>query len=411
MMMNKLPLSGIRVLDFCQMWAGPHATEWLSVMGAEVIKVESSVRIDYMRTVGAPPGMAGTGPNVGSAFASLSWGKKSITLNMTAPKARELAKKLVAICDVVTENFGGGVLDRWGLSYDEMKKIKPNIIYYAGSGYGRSGPHKERPAYAEIVDAFTGATDSNGYPGGEPNVIGVSPWTDGAQATHGSVAILTALYHKLETGEGQQIDAAMIEGHANFLGELVMGYIINGSTGERIGNRDAVMAPHGCYPCKTTADEDEWIALAVADDKEWKSLCRLMGNPDWTKKEEFSDELSRWENQAELDKRLSDWTRRYGAYELTAILQKAGIAATPSFSTKQLTHDKHLEARGFFRQPNHAVLGNKVLAGLPIRFSGYSGMNYQTPPLLGEHNDYVFGKLLGLSQDEIRQLTEEKVLI
>jgi benzylsuccinate CoA-transferase BbsF subunit len=409
--MKKLPLSGIRVLDFCQMWAGPYATEWLSVMGAEVIKVESSVRLDYMRTVGAPPGMAGTGPNVGSAFASLSWGKKSITLNMTTPQARELAKKLVAISDVVSENFGGGVLERWGLSYEEMKKIKPDIIYYAGSGYGRSGPHKERPAYAEIVDAFTGSTYSNGYPGGEPNVVGVSPWTDGAQATHGAVAILTALYHKLNTGEGQQIDAAMIEGNANFLGEMVMGYIINGSLGQPVGNRDAIMAPHGSYPCRMTGDEDEWVALAVSSQKEWKSLCRLMGNPAWTKQQEFNDELSRRENQDELEKHLSAWTKQFGSYELTDMLQKAGIAAVPSFSTRQLTHDKHMEARGFFRKPNHAVLGDKVLASLPIKFSGYQEMNYSTPPLLGEHNEYVFGELLGLSKEEIRQLTGEKALI
>jgi benzylsuccinate CoA-transferase BbsF subunit len=408
--MQKLPLEGIRVLDFCQMWAGPHATEWLSVMGAEVIKVETGVRIDYMRTVGAPPGMAGKGPNVGSAFASLNWGKKSIALNMSTPKGQELAKKLIKICDVVAENFGGGVMERWGLSYEEMKKIKPDIIYYYGSGYGRSGPHKERPAYAEIVDAFTGATFTNGYPGGEPNVIGVSPWTDGAQAVHGAVAMLTALYHRMNTGEGQHIDAPMIEGNANFLGEMVMGYIINGSIGERTGNRDAIMAPHGCYPCKMTGDEDEWIALAIASWKEWESLCRIMGNPDWTNKEEFNDELSRWDNQEELDKYLAGWTRQYGAYELTAMLQKAGIAATPSFSTKQLTHDKHIEARGFFKKPNHPVLGNKVLAGLPIRFSGYSEGNYQTPPLLGQHNEYVFGKLLGLSMEEIHQLTEEKIL-
>ena len=408
--MKKLPLEGIRVLDFCQMWAGPHATEWLSVMGAEVIKVETSVRIDYMRTVGAPPGMAGTGPNVGSAFASLNWGKKSIAINMTKPEARELMKKLIAISDVVAENFGGGVLERWGLSYDEMKKIKPDIIYYAGSGYGRSGPHKERPAYAEIVDAFTGVTYSNGYPDGEPNVVGVSPWTDGSQAIHGAVAMMTALYHRMNTGEGQYIDAAMVEAHANFQGEMMMSCIINGTNGERIGNRDAVAAPHGSYPCKATGDEDEWIALAVASRKEWESLCRIMGNPDWTKKEEFSDELKRWENQEELEKYLSEWTRQHGAYELAAMLQKAGIAAIPSFSTKQLTHDKHINSRGFFRSPNHSILGERVLAGLPIKLSENPELNYRTPPLLGEHNDYVFGELLGLSREEIRRLTEEKVL-
>jgi benzylsuccinate CoA-transferase BbsF subunit len=408
--MQKLPLEGIRVLDFCQMWAGPHATEWLSIMGAEVIKLETNLRIDYMRTVGAPPGLAGTGPNVGSAFAGLNWGKKSISLNMTTPKAQELAKRLIKICDLVAENFGGGVLERWGLSYEEMKKIKPDIIYYAGSGYGRSGPHKERPAYAEIVDAFTGATFANGYPGGEPNVIGVSPWTDGAQAIHGSVSMLTAIYHHMRTGEGQYIDAAMIEGHANFLGEMVMGNIINSTIGERMGNQDAIMAPHGCYPCKVTKDEAEWVTIAVSNQKEWKALCKVMGNPSWTEKEEFGDELSRWKNQEELDNQLSQWTRQLGAYEVADVLQKVGVTAAASLSTKQLTQDKHMEARDFFKRTNHAVLGNVLLTGLPFRFSDSPEGNYGTPPLLGQHNHYVFGELLGLPQDDINKLIEEKVL-
>jgi benzylsuccinate CoA-transferase BbsF subunit len=407
--MKKLPLEGIRVLEFCQMWAGPHMSEWLSVMGAEVIKVETNPRIDFMRTVGAPPGLAGKGPNVGSAFATLNWGKKSIALNMTHPKAQEIAKRLVKICDIVAENFGGAVLDRWGLSYQELKKIKPEIIVYAGSGYGRSGPHKERPAYAEIVDAFVGATLSNGYPGEEPAVVGVSPWTDSGQAITSAFGILTALYHRLQTGEGQYIDAAMIEENANFLGEMVMGYTINQIIPERTGNRDPIMAPHGCYPCKNTQDEEEWAAIAVADQKQWKSLCKVMGNPAWTKKEEFSDELARWKNQAALDEFLGQWTKTLGAYEAAEKLQKAGIAACVSYSTKQLTHDPHLAQREFFLKTKHAVLGEVNLTSLPFRFSNSPRGNYRTAPLLGEHNSYVFGQLLGLSEAEVRQLTEEKI--
>jgi crotonobetainyl-CoA:carnitine CoA-transferase CaiB-like acyl-CoA transferase len=407
--MKKLPLTGIRVLEFCQMWAGPHMTEWLSVMGAEVIKVETNPRIDYMRTVGAPAGLAGTGPNVGSAFATLNWGKRSIALNMTSGKAQELATRLIKLCDVVAENFGGAVLDRWGLSYQELKKIKPEIIVYAGSGYGRSGPHKERPAYAEIVDAFVGATYANGYPGDEPAVVGVSPWTDAGQAVTSAFGILTALYHRLQSGEGQYIDAAMIEENANFLGEMVMGYTINGKIPERTGNRDAIMAPHGCYPCKTTKDEAEWVAIAVADQKEWRSLCRLMGNPPWTRQPEFADELTRWHNQGALDEHLSGWTRTLGAYEAAARLQKAGIAASASLSTKQITHDPHLAERQFFIQTKHAVLGEVVLTGLPVRFDGAPEGNYETAPLLGEDNDYVFGELLGLTKQEIKQLTDDKV--
>ena len=408
--MKTLPLKGVRVLDFCQMWAGPHATEWFSIMGAEVIKLETNLKIDFLRTVGAPPGLAGTGPNVGSCFASLNFGKKGISLNMSLPRARELAKELVSISDIVAENYGGAVLDRWGLSFEEMQKLNPGIIYYAGSGYGRTGPYKERPGYAEIIDAFVGTSYANGYDGEDPAVIGVSPWTDGAQALTGAYAMLTALYHRSQTGEGQYIDAAMIEQAANFLGEQVMDYTINNRVGERVGNRDMAMAPHGCYPCKKTKDEDEWVAIAVANQKEWKSLVKVMGNPGWAKEEEFNDELSRWKNQVELDKHIGEWTKNRGAYEVMEILQKAGVAAAPSLTTKQIHHDRHIESRGFFIRTDHAVMGNVVLAGLPFRFADTPKGNYAAAPLLGEHNDYVFGDLLGLSREEIQRLTEEEVL-
>jgi benzylsuccinate CoA-transferase BbsF subunit len=408
--MNNLPLTGIRVLDFCQMWAGPHATEWFSVMGAEVIKVETNLKIDFLRTVGAPPGMAGTGPNSGSCFASLNFGKKGITLNMTTVKARELARRLVAISDVVAENYGGAVLERWGLSYDELKKLNPGIVYYAGSGYGRTGPYKERPGYAPIVDAYIGATFGNGYEGEGPAVVGVAGWTDGAQALTGAFSMMAALHHRSKTGEGQYIDASMIEQGANFLGEQVMNYLLNMKVEERTGNQDGAMAPHGIYPCKKTKDEEEWVAIAVADQRDWRSLVKIIGNPGWSRKEEFSDELSRWKNHVELDKYISCWTKGLGSYEITRILQKAGIAAAPAFTTKQIHHDVHMKSRGFFIQTNHAAMGNITLAGLPFHFGDTPKGNYASAPLLGEHNEYVFGELLGLSEEEIKRLTEERVL-
>jgi crotonobetainyl-CoA:carnitine CoA-transferase CaiB-like acyl-CoA transferase len=170
------------------------------------------------------------------------------------------------------------------------------------------------------------------------------------------------------------------------------------------------MAPHGCYPCKATQDEDEWIALAVANEAQWQALCNLMEDPAWARLEKFSDELSRWHNQAELDIHLGHWTRDFGAYQLAEKLQKAGIAATPSYSTKQLTHDSHMAERDFFVRTDHPVLGKVLLTGLPVRFSDSPRPNYGTPPLLGQDNDYVFGKLLGLPKEEIKRLTEEKIL-
>lgn len=405
--MQNLPLEGKRVIDFGQMWAGPHLSQWLAVMGAEVIKVETNLRLDFMRLVGLPPGFEKDNFNAGTAFASLNYGKKSITLNMKQPRAIKLAESLIGMSDVVTENFGGPVLERWGLGYQDLIKIKPDIIVYAGSGYGRSGPHKARPAYAEIVEAYDGSTYLNGYPGGEPATVGVSPWTDATQAMHGAFAIIAALYHRGNTGEGQYIDAAMIEGSSNFLGEMIMGYTMNGVLGERMGNRDNIMAPHGCYRCK---GEDEWVAIAVSGEDEWKAFCGVLGNPEWTKKEEFSHELARWKNQDELDQRVEEWTRNHTQYDVMTQLQGAGVTATASLNVKDLVHDPQLKEREFFIETEHPVLGRLVLAGLPWRPEGTRYGNYSKAPLLGEHNDYVLGELLGLSREEIARLEEEKVV-
>jgi crotonobetainyl-CoA:carnitine CoA-transferase CaiB-like acyl-CoA transferase len=405
--MGDLPLTGIRIMDFGQMWAGPHLTQWLAVMGAEVIKVETHLRLDFMRMIGIPPGIERDNFNAGTAFASLNYGKKSITLNMSQPRAMELARGLVKISDVVTENFGGAILERWGLGYEDLKKIKPDIIYYAGSGYGRSGPHRSRPSYAEIVEAYDGSTYLNGYPGVGPATIGVTPWTDATQAMHGAFAIMAALYHRNRIGEGQYIDAAMIEGSANFLGEVVMGYTMNGALGERMGNRDKVMAPHGCYRCK---GNDAWVAIAVDGQAEWQAFVKAIGSPDWTKKQEFSNEQNRRKNQDELDKLVEEWTRQHRQYEVMELLQKAGVAAGASLNVKDLVSDPQLKARQFFVEIEHPVIGNLTLPGLPWRAVGAQKGNYNCPPLLGEHNDYVFGELLGLSGEEIARLKEEKVI-
>jgi benzylsuccinate CoA-transferase BbsF subunit len=405
--MSVLPLTGVRILDFGQMWAGPHLTQWLAVMGAEVIKVETHLRTDFMRQIGTPPGLARDNFNAGTAFASLNYGKKSVTLNMNESRARELARKLIKISDVVTENYGGPVLERWGLDYEAMRKLRSDIIYYAGSGYGRSGPHRARPSYAEIVEAYDGSTYLNGYPGEGPATVGVSPWTDATQAMHGAFAIMAALYHRDKTGEGQYIDAAMIEGSANFLGEMIMGYTMNGEMGERRGNRDKEMAPHGCYRCQ---GNDEWVAIAVEGQGEWEAFVKAIGSPAWAKRREFRDEESRRRHQDELDRMIEGWTRRHGQYEVMEILQKAGVAAGASLNVKDLVTDPQLKARKFFVEIEHPVLGPLTLAGLPWRHNGRRKGNYSCPPLLGEHNKYVFGKLLGLSDDEIARLEEEKVI-
>ena len=360
-----------------------------------------------MRMIGVPPGIERDNFNAGTGFASINYGKKSITLNMNQPRARELARELIKICDIVTENFSGHILERWGLGYEELKKIKTDIIYYTGSGYGRNGPHQDRPAYAEIIEAYDGSTYLNGYPGGGPATVGVSPWTDATQAMHGAFAIMAALYQRNRSGEGQYIDAAMIEGSANFLGEMVMGYAMNGDLGERMGNRHKTMVPHGCYRCK---GNDEWVAIAVNGQAEWKAFVKTIGSPAWTQRKDFSNQANRRQNQDELDRLIEEWTRQRNQYEVMELLQKAGVAAGASLNVRDIVDDPQIKARRFFVEMEHPVIGNITLAGLPWRAKGRKKGNYSCPPLLGEHNDYVFGELLGLSKEEINRLKEEKVI-
>ncbi|MBE0415452.1 MAG: CoA transferase [Dehalococcoidia bacterium] len=406
--MQKLPLEGIRVVDFTVAWAGYHITQWLAVMGAEVIKIESSLHPDMMRTFFAQDMTLVLGLNLSVSFAVLNYGKKGCTLNMNHPKAREVAKAIVKVSDIVAENFGGPVMERWGLGYSDLKKLKPDIIMYSGSGYGRTGPYKEFPAFAPIIDAFAGFTALNGYIGGEPRPFGVGGWTDLTAAHHGVFAILAALYHRSKTGEGQHIDLSMSEVAAALLPEAIIDYTMNDRVRGRLGNRDDIMAPHGCYRCR---GEDKWVAIAVSSEEEWKAFCEVIGNPEWTRDERFRDGLNRWRNQEELDKLIQEWTLNHTPYEIMEMLQKAGVMAGPSSNTEELVQDHHLEERDFFVDIDHPEMGRVRLARLPWRLSDSPRGNYQHAPLLGEHNDYVFGELLNMSGEEIARLKEEQVIL
>ena len=402
--LEKLPLEGIRVADFTAVWAGSHITQWLGVMGAEVIKIESNLRPDLTRMVFR--GMSADCP-MSAVFAVLNYGKKGCTLNMTLPKARELAKEIIAVSDVVAENFGGPVMDRWGLGYSDLKKIKPDIIMYAGSGFGRTGPYRELPAFAGIIEAFSGLCYLNAHPDGEPLPMATRGYSDLAAAQHGVFAILAALYHRSKTGQGQYIDLSMTEVMAAFLPEPIIQYTMNGTVQAPQGNQYSTMAPHGCYRCR--GDED-WIAIAVSNDDEWIAFCDAIGNPEWTEDERFHDSLNRLKNQEQLDNRIQEWTKNHDHYEVMEILQKAGVMAGPSFKVEEVAQDSNLGQRGFFVDIDHPGIGAVRLAGLPWKLSDVPTGNYQHAPLLGEHNDYVFKELLKMPEEEIARLQEEQVI-
>lgn len=398
-------LKGIRIADFSWVWAGPLATLLLSFMGAEVIKIESQKRIDQTRQGSITTGDSFKGFNASPIFNNANLNKKSVTLDLSRPEGSELAKRIVSVSDVVVENMRPGVMDRLGLGYKDLVKVKPDIIMLSSSGFGSTGPYREYAGYAPIFAAFGGLAHLTGYDDGEPNTM--SGVMDLRVGTVSAFALLSALVHRQKTGEGQYIDLSSSECVSALVGSELMDYSMNKRSPHRAGNQDTIMAPHNCYRCK---GDDKWISIAVATDDEWKSLCCIMGNPSWTKEEAYSNAYNRWVNRTQMDKEISGWTINYTHYELMELLQNAGVAAMPSFSAEEILSDPHVKARGLIHEVEHPVMGKKVVINPSWKLSETPAKIKKASPLLGEHNEEVFGCLLGMPKEEIKKLTDENII-
>jgi len=403
--MARLPLEGIRIADFTWAWAGPYATMLLGFMGAEVIKIESTKRPDHSRMRSLAAGPTFGGPNQAPIFNDLNLNKMSITLDLTQPKAVGLAKRVVSISDVVAENFRPGVMDKLGLGYGVLKEVKPDIIMLSSSAVGGTGPQRHYVGYAPTFAALGGMAHFTGYPDGPP--IPLMGSSDLRSAAASAFAILAALYYRAQTGEGQHIDLSSTETIAVLIGDALMDYTMNNRVSSRKGNRDEIMAPHNCYPCQ---GDGSWVSIAVATEEEWQALCHAMGNPPWVKDEKFSDQLSRWRNQEELDRLIGEWTINYTHRQVMEKLQQVGVAAVPSFGGLELFQDPHLKERGFAKEVEHPAIGKRLVVNAPWRFSATPAQVSRYGPLLGEHNEYVFGELLGMPPKEIAKLEEEGVI-
>jgi len=396
-------LAGVRVLDFTVHVAGPQATILLAYMGAEVIKVEGRAYSDVLRTVISAAGI-GTEKTAVGMFNSMNASKLGITLNLTHPKGVKLAKRLVKISDVVVDNFRAGVLDKLGLGYSALKEIKPDIIMLSASSHGATGPESKYSGFAVTMGPLSGLSHVTGYPGGPPAILRNS--VDARIGNAAAFATLVALNYRQETGKGQFIDLSAREALSCSMGEVIMDYTMNGRVQSRNGNRDDIMAPHNCYRCK---GEDKWVSIAISNDEEWEAFCQTIGNPKWTKEERFSDQLRRWQNQKELDRLIEEWTIAHTHYEVMEILQRVGVAAVPSFSNEDLFNDPHCQKREYLVPVQHPEVGQVFAIAPPWKFSATPARVTGPAPLLGEHNDYVFGELLGMSKDEIAKLAEENV--
>jgi len=406
---NALPLEGIRIADFNWVWAGPFTTMLLAVLGAEVIKVEGHKRQDLTRrSVVWPlpdPYPNELPPNQGMAFNCVNMNKKSVTIDLTKPEGLELAKRLVKISDIVMDNMRPGSMKRLGLGYEVLRKLRPDIIVVSSSSRGSEGPEKDYAGYASIHQAIGGGAYLMGYPDDAPSTSGGD--VDLINATTTAYSILTALYHRTQTGEGQFIDYSQCEGVSSMIGDLLLGYQMNSRVPERMGNAHPQYAPHNVYQCWGV---DRWLALEVHSDAEFALLADVIGKPELAGNPSFADMASRKENEAELDEIIEGWTKERDRDWMVSEFSKAGIAAAPSRDHRDLYADQHLQERNAFTTVDHPELGELDLVGIPWKMSDYD-MPVQRAPLLGEHNDYVFRELLELSEAETAGLQQKEVII
>jgi benzylsuccinate CoA-transferase BbsF subunit len=386
------PLEGVRVADFTWVIAGPSLTKNLALLGAEVIRIESSTRAEYRAR--------------GGNFALLNDNKKSCALDMSQDEARAIAKRIIAQCDIVVENFGKGVMERFGLDYPSLRALKQDIIMLSCSGLGRTGPDSDKLAFGTLLQLYSGWSMLQGNPSSDQVVIG-GAWTDPLTAIHGTFAILAALYHRRRTGEGQYIDLSMVEATLCGLPEATMGYSMNRTLPTRQGNADPVLAPHGCFPCQ---GHDAWVALSVGDECEWRALCDAIGKPELAGDERFSDMYRRKQHEAELNAIIADWTQTLTPYEAMERLQAAGVPAGPSLSILGLTKDPHLRERGLFVTTTGPDGEEHITIGPTWRFDPPLDIEFTPAPQLGQDSHYVLTELAGLDPAEVERLIEAKVV-
>lgn len=397
-------LQGIRVIDFGHVLAGPWCTMQLASLGAEVIKVETRARPDEQRAQhghGAADNL-----EANSNFFEVNLGKKSVSINLSTEEGRELAKKLVATADLVLENMRPGVMKKLGLDYDELVKVKPDLIMLSLSGFGATGDLKRYAAYNPCFTSVGGTSHLTGYAEKKPNTM-TNSGGDARAGTAAVFAALVALKFRQETGKGQYIDSSSCEVINSMIGDQMMDYAMNGRSPRRHGNSHDVMAPHSVYRC---AGEDEWVSIAVGTDDEWQGLARALGNPDWAADPVLATAEGRKANEARIDALIAQWTADKSYIDAMHRLQAEGVGATPCFKAADLFSDPHALARGQVQEVDHPVLGRRKTITSPYRLSETPTAIRSTAPRLGEHNEFVFHDLLGLPAEDIARLADAKVI-
>jgi crotonobetainyl-CoA:carnitine CoA-transferase CaiB-like acyl-CoA transferase len=400
-----LPLEGLRVANFGWGLVGPTAGQLLAFLGAEVYKIESRARPDIQRTI--PPFYGGIPDPDRSIQNHAFWaGNRSVTLNLKTQEGQGLARQLVAISDVVIENFATGVMERLNLGYDTLRTVAPEIVMASLSSTGNFGPLADLRTYGNSLASLAGLDSVTGYAGGPMQAM-ENAYSDPLGGVIGALGVLLALHCRERTGRGQHIDYSQLEGIIQLVGPAFIDYLLNGRIAGPIGNRHpvAAAAPHGVFPCR---GEDRWIAIAVGNDEEWRGLVRAL-DCEWARDTGLAEAAGRIERIDTIHERLAECTRQFGDYELAERLQGFGVAATPVLDVSDLLEDAHYRARGTFIRVVHPLGFEETIYGAYVKTSR-SEPDIRPGPAVGQDNEQVFKELLGMPEARYRELVERKVI-
>jgi crotonobetainyl-CoA:carnitine CoA-transferase CaiB-like acyl-CoA transferase len=400
----QLPLAGLRVIDCTAWWAGPAATSVLANLGADVIKVESVTRPDYMRFASARPPTEDRWWEWGPLFHTANAGKRAITLDLTRPEGKEAFEKLVDTADVLVENYTPRVMEQFGLGWDHLHQRNPELIMVRMPAFGLSGPWRDRTGFAQTMECLTGMAWLTGFGDGPPVLIRGA--CDPLAGMHAVIATLLAVIERDRSGGGRLVETVMVEAALNAAAEQVVEFGSSGTVLRRDGNRGPVAAPQGVYPC---AGEDRWVAVAVATDDQWQRLGVALGEPAWTGRTDLATAVGRRAAHDFLDAELAAWTSGLEAGEVADLLSGHGVPAEVVVRSRDIAGNPQLRARALFEVEHHGVTGAHELPTLPFRYGRVAGWLHAPSPTLGEHNDEVLSDI-GLTAAEIEALREAGII-
>jgi crotonobetainyl-CoA:carnitine CoA-transferase CaiB-like acyl-CoA transferase len=404
---NRLPLEGIRVVDFSMGWAGPICTRTLADLGADVIKIEATQYPDWWRGVDRRPAYVLEQMYEKSVrYCIMNRNKRGITLDLTRPQGLNLAKRLLSDADVVVDNYSVEVLPKLGLGYEVLSKLNPKLVVMSMSAFGAGSVNRDCRAYGSTLEQGSGLPSVVGDAGGPP-VMSHTAFGDAVGGLNGCAAVLTALIHAKRAGKGQFIDLAQIECMMPFAAPWIIAHSIDGKAPVKYGNRHPDFVPHGCFRC---AGADDWIVVAVSNDAMWPKLATLLGRADWATDAWLKTAVGRRAIESKIEAAIATWTWARDPEAAMTALQAAGIASGVARLPIELLQDPQLQARGFIQEVDRAFIGKHPQPSIPFREGAKPFPIRSAPPTLGQHNQEILGGLLGLSDAEIDQLTCEGII-